>query len=494
MKPSPRPHLPALLRLVLRLVLVLAFALALALGPAAAARAQSVDLTRYAWQFPFVHSITNADVLIDELRDQVQRVLDAGPLAPLYISYSDQESVGYTVYQEPGRIITTLAWAYPHLPPPQQAAVRTYVNAEFDNPTNAPWGVTSYGKNRNSNFPLPRHAGAPREDHPRDRWWFERPNFGLNRPFLHTLYGVWLYGFRSGDWTAISNRWPQIKQLYNAYGNDDAYRLYGTLSVHLALARLADRFDDAPQRATATNLLQARLNDGLSFTNVETACRGIPGQEWRSPYGSYPNMYDARMNGSTYHGWMFLNLTPEIGRYLRDASASLHAHVLARHASGLATFPLWWMPKASYFNRSWTGDEGSGLVPEIIGMIAPVERWVVGSNAATLRSHLRGAPNGKGDCYWLEALVQAIEAHGTLEWIDVRTPTGPAPRLQPPQRAANGSLQLRIDGLSSLKYALESSSALSDWSPIVTNPPGNHEFIESILSAPARFYRARPVP
>ena len=53
-------------------------------------------------------------------------------------------------------------------------------------------------------------------------------------------------------------------------------------------------------------------------------------------------------------------------------------------------------------------------------MIAPLERWLVQADAATLRSYTRSVPTGKGDCYWLEMLVQAIEAHGSLEWADVR--------------------------------------------------------------------------
>jgi hypothetical protein len=53
-------------------------------------------------------------------------------------------------------------------------------------------------------------------------------------------------------------------------------------------------------------------------------------------------------------------------------------------------------------------------------MIAPVERWVVQAEAAELRRRTRGAPNGIGDCHWIEMLVQAIEATGTVEWRDVR--------------------------------------------------------------------------
>jgi hypothetical protein len=419
-----------------------------------------------AWQFPIVTDIVGAEDLVGGLRAQVQRVLDAGRLAPLYISFADQESVGYSVYQEPGRIVTTLAWAYPHLTPGQQSAVRAYVNAEFDNPTNAPWGVTSYGRNHNSNYPLPHNVGTPREDHPKTRWWYERADFGNARPFLHTLYGVWLYGFRTGDWAAVSNHWSSIKSLYANYGTEDAYRLYGTWGVHIAMARLADRFGDTAMRATALTNLQSRLDVGLDFATVEAYARGTPGNEWRSPYGSYPNMYDARMDRSTYRGWVFLNLTPEAGRYLRDASPTLRSNVLARHNAGKTTFPLWWMPKASYFNRSWTGDEGSGLVPEVVGMLAPVERWVVQADAATLRRQTRGAPNGLGDCYWLEALVQAIEAHGVLHWSDVRRT---APVLHDARLLPTARFRFTVTGAAGQSYVVQHSNDLTAWTDLLTN-------------------------
>ncbi|MHB9007303.1 MAG: hypothetical protein ACYDC1_10275, partial [Limisphaerales bacterium] len=111
------------------------------------AHAQTVDVDRVAWEFPEVIEIDGAEDLVATLRSEIQRVLEAGRLAPLYLSHADQESVGYTVYQEPGRIVTTLAWAYPHLSDAMRTAVRAYVNDEFNNPTNAPWGRTAYGKN-----------------------------------------------------------------------------------------------------------------------------------------------------------------------------------------------------------------------------------------------------------------------------------------------------------------------------------------------------------
>jgi hypothetical protein len=410
--------------------------LALAVLLAAPRVRGEVDETRYAWEFPVVTRVAGAADPIAELRVQAQRILDAGRLSPLYLSTSDQESVGYTIYNEPGRIVTTLAWAYPYLTDEQQAVVRAHVAEEFADPVFAPWGVTPQGKNGNTNFPLPRDAGAAREDHPKERWWHGRDDFGGNRPFLHTLYGVWLFGWRSGEWAAIEAAWPAIRSRYELYATTAQARLYGGMGAHIAVARLAHRFGDTTTRDAALLNLRNALTAGLDFTAVETLARGTPGLEWQSPYGGFPSMYDSRMDGTSYRGWMFLTLTPEAGRYLAGENAALRAAVLERHGLAKQIFPLWWLNKASYFTRSWTGDEGSGLLPEVIGMIAPVERWVAETPAATLARQLRGSPQGVGDCYWLEALVQAIEAHGTLLWRDVRHP---AVMLEPWRQATFGA-------------------------------------------------------
>ena len=115
---------------------------------------------------------------------------------------------------------------------------------------------------------------------------------------------------------------------------------------------------------------------------------------------------------------MFYCISPEIGRYLAE---NVREETLKRHASGTSHFPLWWMLDAPYFQRDYTGDEGVGLVqPEMMGMIFPIERWVVDASPATLTRYLASAPSCRGDCVWIESLVQTIEAHGKTRWVDVR--------------------------------------------------------------------------
>jgi hypothetical protein len=372
---------------------------------AGTATAQTVNAATYAWQFPAASGV-NAPDLVGRAQEEVQKVLDAGRLTPQRAYYGDLgNDEQYWQYIEPGRIVTTLAWAYPYLTTTQQAGVRSYVAAELASATHAPWATALLS---------PTVSGTRRELHPLNRPTYLANPFGANHPSVHTLYGLWLYAYRTGDWALVQSHWPEIVSMYNARsGQAD---IYGTMSAHIAVARLADRFGDTAIRTTALDNLQAQLDAGRDFALVESRTSS-----------KWPEMYDARRLQGHYAGWMFLNLSPEMGRYLND---NVRTASLARHNSGKTMYPLWWLRLAPYFTR-WTGDESIGTPTELIGMMAPVERWVVGASAATLRDEVRSGPTAIGDCYWVEALVQAVEATGTSTWTDVRTGGGPPPPTAP---------------------------------------------------------------
>jgi hypothetical protein len=356
----------------------------------------AIDITRYAWDYPRVTGITGADALVQRLQEEVQKVLDSGRLSPARTYYGDIGTVEeYWQYIEPGRIITTLAWAYPYLSAAQQTAVRAYVAAELASATHAPWAA----------YPMQPTSGARRELSTPEKVTYRAFSFGASRPTLHTIYGLWLYAFRTGDWATIQANWPAIKTLYgNRASQGD---IYGTMGAHVAMARLAEKFADTATRSTALSNLQAQLDGGLNFATVESR---VSSKYW-------PEMYDARRATGVYQGWMFLNLSPEIGRYLND---QVKAATVARNDAGKGMFPLWWLRQAGYFAR-WTGDESVGIPSEMMGMVMPIERWVGQASAATLKDYVRSGPTSVGDCYWLESVVQAIEATGTLVWTDVRS-------------------------------------------------------------------------
>src|SRR4029079_13781916 len=149
------------------------------------------DPTVYAWQFPQVSGV-NSSASVTRLQEEIQKVLDAGRLTPARAYYADQGSFEeYWLFMQPGRIVTTLAWAYPYLTTTQQSAVRSYVAAELASSTHAPWAASPMS---------PTSGNTRRELSSLTRVTYFTPSFATNQSSVHTIYGLWLYAWRTGDW------------------------------------------------------------------------------------------------------------------------------------------------------------------------------------------------------------------------------------------------------------------------------------------------------
>jgi hypothetical protein len=353
---------------------------------------------KYLWETCRTSEIpATASNLVAELDREVQKILDAGPLAPMRTVYADLEQDPYFMYWQGGRIINTLAMAWPFLTTLQQKAVQDYVRRELDDDQRSPWTRKGF---------IPSESGARRELHTFheargwDRYW---QMWGNKKPTMGAFYGLWLYVDRSGDWETIQQHYSQIKELYSRKsGQCD---LYGTMGANIAMARIAQHFADYPTIDLAVSNAASAFQAGTNFAMVELATQ----KYWKE-------RYEPRQRGGVYQGWMFLDLCPEAGRYLSD---HVKEASLARHQEGLRKYPLFWLREAPYDSR-WTGDEGLGIPTELMGMIVPMERWVAGASAGKLASYTRSAPICVGDCYWIEGLIHAVETAGKTEWVKVR--------------------------------------------------------------------------
>jgi phosphodiesterase/alkaline phosphatase D-like protein len=368
---------------------------------------------QYIWETASVSNISsNADILQAELQARVQEILDNGHLAPKRVHYGDVKGEGYFIHHEPGRIILTLAYAYPYLTTAQQQAVVTYVNNEITDGF-GPWG--QWGKEHED--PL---LGTPRQYNlaPEvkgegwDRYWGLD---GQHRPFSYTLYGIWLYAYRTGDWAIVDNYWSKIRDQYNRHGSDG--NLYGSMGVHIAMARMAEYREDTTVRDTAISNAEAEFNAGTNFSTIDTR------QE--TPYQKF---FDPRVYPEVYHGWLFMNTCPEVGRFMYDY---VRSDVMARDAQIEDRWPHWFIRQVHYHGSRWTGDESVGLTMEIYAMRFPIARWVSKENPDVMADWL-DAPVGIGDCYYIESLIQTIEAYGSTSWEDVRTGGGDPPPPPPP--------------------------------------------------------------
>jgi hypothetical protein len=338
--------------------------------------------------------------LLDDLREEVDRILAAGHLAPYYFNAGDLHHEGYFLYVAPGRVLGTLGWAYPHLSAGQQAKVKDYVAKELADPRYAPWAGPK----------LPWSAGAGREGFGKpkgfngERWWGMEGQF---RPYLHTLYGLWLYGYRSGDWEAIKSDWPRITQFY--LDNARTAEPYGEFGAHIAMARMARLCGDAGTEKAAVEWLQKCFNAGLDCGEME-----------QKSLKYYNRLKEKRHNFLRSTHFMLLNMSPETGRFLKE---HVKDTVLNKNQAIKSAYPHWWLIAPPY--ASWAGNigpdcEAIGLPREIFGMVFPVERWVAETPADALDGFMISGPDGLGDCYWLEPLVWTIEAYGRISWTDVR--------------------------------------------------------------------------
>ena len=365
--------------------------------------ATAEDYAKYLWEFPVANTIRLPDQrqwMLEDLRAEVDKVLEAGHLAPYYFNACDLHHEGYFLYVAPGRIITTLAWAFPHLTEARQAKTRQYVAAELANPHYAPWAGPK----------LPWKEGTGREGlgPPKafnfDRWWGME---GQHRPALHSLYGLWLWAYRSGDWETVEKYWPQIKSYYLKHAAQA--EIYGEFCAHIAVARLARQFGDERAEAQAVANAENFFAAGRDYQTVE-----------QTSLRYYNRLKEARHNFLRTTHFMVLNLTPEVGRYLAE---QVKDPVVRKNAAIKRSYPHWWLIAPPY--GSWAGNigpdcEGLGLPREVFGMVFPVECWVAETPADILASYMVSGPDGLGDCYWLEPLVWTIEAHGERQWTDVR--------------------------------------------------------------------------
>lgn len=369
-------------------------------------RGQS-EIDRYAWQYPLQRDIQYDGELRAKLVQEMSAIIDRGTLRfrPLICRYSDQIHDHYSLYQEAGRLLQTVALAYPHLPSTMRDTLRVLVRDLFASPGHAPWDAS----------PVDPTSGMRRELHTSSDTWGDGSRFGMYRPSITQVYAAWLYMYRSGDSTTVLREYSRLRTFYRdkVSAGVDPGNLYGSMAAHVGMMRLAHAMGDVSQIEHSMEMLRTNLRAGMNIEIIErNASEGRQG--WDAPYGPE---YDARKDGWIYRGHIFLNLSPELARFLAD---SLRQTVLARHSAGMKRFPLWWLRQAPYFTRL-TGDEGVGLTSEMFGMFMPVERWIMGRSSSELAEYMRSAPIGTADCHWIESLVLAIEASGEDYWVDCRT-------------------------------------------------------------------------
>jgi hypothetical protein len=351
----------------------------------------------FIWQRQTVTDIPDSETIARlrrMLATHVGAMINAGHLKPYYCKRGENNPRWY--FTNPGDTVWALGRAHGHLPASLQAAVRGYLQREMESypPLSDAISTPDDEGTSRMDFDVPRHL---RE--------FE-PEFYRDLPRVHNLYAVWLYTNATGDADYARRHWTSAATLAQRHRED--FRAYaGGAAGAIAWARLAALVGDGQ----AVSAAEACALQALAALQNEPAMR----QPMANRYGFRESWHQP------YHlfGFHLLQLSPEVARYIRHHAAPRES-IGQLVDAGVDHWPMWFVSQASAFSRYY--GESHALSPLFSAMIYPVKALVQQSDPAQLRGWVDAEDSPRGDLFFIERLVLAIEAHGKVQWTDVRRP------------------------------------------------------------------------
>jgi len=324
------------------------------------------------------------------LTEHVEEMVDAGHLLPYYAKRGENRARWY--FTNPGDTVAALARAYPYVAEDLRPRLAAYLKSELSE--YPPW---SDRLNR------PGDVGTSRMDFqvPDYRWDWREPLYrGL--PRVHNVYTVWLYVDATGDEALVRHNWDKIRGLYERH-RPDTMVYVGGASAPIGLARLARLVGDEATKTAALGDASKALHalQDLDAIQAPMAARYGFGGRWPGPF--------------VYAGFHLLHLTPETARYIREHPQA-YKHVVDKTAAAIDHWPMWFVSQASAFTRYY--GESHALPPTYSAMIFPVKALVERANPGQLRIWVDAEDAPRGDLFFIERLVLAIEALGEERWVD----------------------------------------------------------------------------
>jgi hypothetical protein len=326
------------------------------------------------------------------LAESIAGMLDAGHLLPYYCKRGELHPRWY--FTNPGDTAAALARAYPHLPPDLQMRTAAYLRREL-----ADYPPCSERLNS------PRDRGVSRMDFgvPEQKWEW-REDVYRRPPRVHNVYTLWLYADATRDGQYVKDHWPDVRSFYARHQQDTTAYLGGA-SAPLGLARLARLVGDSEAER------QGERDAATAFQRLESLAA------MQRPMAARYGFADSWPGPFLYCGFHLLHLTPEVARYVREHPAICRA-VTGPTAAAVEQWPMWFASQASAFSRYY--GESHALSPLYSAMIFPVKALVERTDPAQLHVWVDAEDAPRGDLFFLERLVLAIEAGGEERWVEVR--------------------------------------------------------------------------
>lgn len=404
------------------------------------------------------------------LSAEIQKMLQAGHLRPGYFAGGLLDSGGagaWDFWVNPGELVSTLSQASPLLDStPMRSALRDYLAKEIA--AYPPWriGHIGYGQGQPRElYDLPPEelngtVGRPTVSVRKNP---EGP------PSFDSIYALWSYGQATGDWPLVRQGQGDMASLFRQHlrnydwsimGVATAMPIYPTpfgqrggihtcntvLAGLIGYYRLAGRLDQPEDRDLAAYLAvkqlvyrftlakyQEVLQDSGAFVPVkDLSVRGdifsrlsvLPYEreqevfpfmrevnKWEKEVLSFNNQFvllTEVVPNKKYVRISFLNLVPEVGRFLHD-------HALEDVRSYVKTHelidPYWFVPRSvetrgescpAPYSQNWDLFQAKALV--------------LGEPAERLQLYLQ-CPIALGDLYYLQNLCATLRAYGQTRWV-----------------------------------------------------------------------------
>ncbi len=296
----------------------------------------------------------------------------------------------YRFFTEPTETLYTLALVYPLLDAQQRDRLKAQVKrwSAPGGPLSGPVGQRTVpletGQQRSAYDPAPNSLLKFQED--------------VLRTSLARLYPLWLWAFRSGDWSKLEHEWPQLAALINQRPNpmeEDCHN--GILAGLIAYCRIADHMNDSAAVAAGTEAAKAAIRDRLAFELAHTE----GGLIWQVP----------RLR-SILARWRFL--TPETGRLLGQFARPIHQHLMERYIDYHR--PTWWL---AWNVETLVRNECPYEFPSMSAEVFAARRLILDEPAAKLAPFI-DRPWCHADLYYIQKLAWTIEAARPSLWVDIR--------------------------------------------------------------------------
>ena len=341
--------------------------------------------------------------LREQLAAEVAELLDGRPWAPLYVQMGIGSRDFY--FAHPSFEVQALAQAIPHLEPPLAERAKAIARSLLADCLKSEALRLDQGRRREL-FDVPPH----------DLTWSYHPRW----PAISHVHAVWLYAERTGDWEAVQQHWPQVRELWADYARQplDVDPKQGHLWLNrtatgcLAVGRLARRWHDADLETAGTGEYERLVAQGIKLTSAKAAgaaeVLSRPTSRGDLSGNQAKLLYLPLNNHKSKLAWS-LDLSPELARSYAFATP-VEVETLRQFTDLL--MPAFYL--AAEERQTHYGENFIDLPDSMHGLfLAHAYLWADKPDRLDVLTDL---PWCKADLFHIEKLVLAIEAQGKVTW------------------------------------------------------------------------------